>query len=98
MVIYSRFGCWVSFATTPCPTPSLPARQGISGFRLLILSHGFDFVSFLYLPDIKSVTRPLSMLGVVGVEGVGCLVCLATIIICAYARWVNIILLGCLKD
>ena len=70
----------------PAPTPSLPAGQGIGGFRLLILSHGFNFVSFLYLPGIKSVTRPLSMLGVVGVEGVGYSVCLATILICAYAR------------
>ena len=59
---------------------------GGGDFRLLILSHGFDFVLFLYLIDIKNVTRLLSMLGVVGVEGVGYSVCLATIFILYYAR------------
>ena len=94
MDISDHFGCWVSFTPTPC----LPAGQSIGSFRLLILSHGFDFVSFLYLPGIKSVTRLFSMLGVGGVEGVGCLVCLATIIYARTRDGVKIIPLGCLKD
>ena len=83
MAIFGCFGCWVSFPPTPTLTPSLQVGWGGGDSRLLILSHCFDFVSFLYLFDIKNVTRLLSMLGVVGVEGVGYSVCLATIY---YAR------------